>query len=41
MNQYAFIIGYRNHAERVAREVVDSKAFKKIYVYHPKIKKKK
>ena len=40
MSHFSFVIGYRNHAERVTRELLKTKAFEKIYVYHPEITKK-
>ena len=40
MKNSAFVIGYKNHAERTIREIIKTKAFKKIYVYHPQIYKK-
>lgn len=40
MNNSAFVIGYKNHAERIIRELIKTEAFRKIYVYHPEIHKK-
>lgn len=31
----AFIIGYKNHASRIIKNVLESKCFEKVFVYHP------
>jgi predicted dehydrogenase len=40
MKNYAFVVGYKNHAERIIKEIIGYSQFEKIYVYHPEIKKK-
>ena len=39
MEFQAVIIGYKNHARRIINNVISSKKYSKIYIYHPDIKK--